>query len=291
MKFYVISIILNIGILFIPIIHPIANEIQEEILTVNLENSVLSEDDNDMIEGSGNMGGSGGEGGSGGSSQKVEGPTTVQPGIIPGSMQTKENKTETIKNLKTGSSNNTNKATQSAGSDKGTSTSNIGGASNGTGGSGEMAASSGRGYGKGSGDGTGTGYGRGTGSGNGNGYGDGQGDGTGNGNGKGLGNAYGTGNDGPPKTRNYGCVAGKGYKINSKSKIELTKSEQLVIPPGTSVTVRFSFNGNGSVTVHGASGSNERAKERAISAVKNMKVTIIDNDITKCSASYTYKFN
>lgn len=271
MKFYVISIILNIGILLIPVIQPIAGEIKEEILTVNLENFELSEDDTDTIGGNEDMGGSGGDGGSGGSSRKVEKQTALQSLEIAQNMQTKENNSKTTKNSKVRSSDNTEKTTP--GLDKETKISNSDETSE------AAAASAGRGYGKGSGDGTGTGHGKGDGS------------GIGNGKGKGLGDGAGDGNGSSSKKRSYGCVRGKGYKITSSSKIKRTKANILEIPDGTSVNVSLTFNLNGSVTVHGASGSNNsKAKELAIQAAEKMKITVIDKEIVKCKITNTYNF-
>ncbi|MCP1223730.1 hypothetical protein [Sebaldella sp. S0638] len=260
MKFYVISIILTVIVLFIPIAQKAAADSGDNIIAVSLESvETIAED-----EGSGSTESAGGGGGSGGS------PRTEEKQVVQQQEKIKDNKQikETVKEVST---NNQKSSVSESVSDKSSKTSD------------SVSASGNTGSEKGSGSGTSTGTGTGSGSGTGGGTGTGKGTGTGSGTGASTGTGTGS-NSG----KTYGCVKGKGYKMVSNPKIKLTRAQTLTIPSGTRVSVSASFTANGNLNISGVSGGNAEAQKLARNAASGIRVNVIDKTITKCSVTITY---
>ena len=254
MKFYVISIILTVIVLFIPIAQKATADSGDNIIAVSLESvETIAED-----EGSGSTEPAGGGGGSGGS------PRTEEKQVVQQQEKIKDNKQikETVKEVST---NNQKSSVSDSVSDKSSKSSD------------SVSASGNTGSEKGSGSGTSTGTGTGSGSGTGG--------GTGIGSGTGAGTGTGTGSN---SGKTYGCVKGKGYKMVVNPKIKLTRAQTLTIPSGTRVSVSASFTANGNLNISGVSGGNAEAQKLARNAASGIRVNVIDKTITKCSVTITY---
>ena len=259
MKFYVISIILTVIVLFIPVIQPVIAGTGEDTIAVNLE-SLETMDGDDAGGGNGIELPEGG-GGSGGI------PQTEQK-------QAAQKREEVAKNTQAEKLVNSNK-TASTNESSSNMTKSAGSESTGQNNAGNSGVNGGR---AGSPGGNGTG---------GTPGGKGREGGTGS---EGLGNnPIGKNPDPAPKTTtNYGCVNGKGYKMVTKPKIKLNRAQTLTIPSGTRVTVSGAFSANGSLNVSGVSGGNAEAQRLARNAASGIKVNVIDKTITKCSVTITY---
>lgn len=260
MKFYIISLVLNVMLVFVPIHHAITQtEEKTETISVSLDGESFISDD----------GGSpgGGYSGSGGSPSKSQDNSETESTTLENvnnkktPAKTQQNSVVSKNNEKT-SSTLVSKSSEGAAKGSGNQT-NLG---------------SGSGSGSGEGGGTGNGYGEGAGSGRGSGYGQGLG------NGKGLGSGKTTNKD-----TNYACQQGKGYKLSSNLTLEIPAAAERLgnISP---VSVSISFNSNGAVTVNGASGGNKILQSAARAAAQNIKVTILDPQISRCKVSVTYRF-
>ncbi len=255
MKFYVISIILTVIVLFIPVIQPVIASTGEDTIAVSLE-SPESMDGDDAGGGNGMELPEGG-GGSGGIPQTEQKQVTQKREEVTKSTQVEKS----VNSNKTVSTNeSSSNAVKSTGSES-TGQNNTGN----SGGNGGKAGSPG-------GDRTG---------------------GTPGGKGKEGGTgSEGSGNnpiDPAPKTAaNYGCVKGKGYKMVSNPKIKLNRAQTLTIPSGTRVTVSAAFSTNGSLNISGVSGGNAEAQRLARNAASGIRVNVIDKTITKCNVTITY---
>jgi hypothetical protein len=252
MKFYVISIILTVAMLFIPIIQPAIADTGENTIAVSLES--FEEPKGNETDSSNEVESSGGGGGSGGSPQTKEEQRNPKQEKTENNVQTKETRNEVSDNknktVSTGETSNVSSKTAEPGTNTGPGNDNPG---------------TDKGKGKGSGDGDGNGGKPGGGS-------------PGNGPGSGPGKA--------PAA--YGCVKGKGYKMVTNPKIKLNKAQGLQVPSGTKVSVTGSFNAGGSLTITGVSGGNAEAQKLARNAASGVRVNVIDKTITKCSVTITY---
>ena len=307
MKFYIISIILNIMVLFIPVVYYTSsgrekeNE-QNKTMTVNLNESVF----NDTSQKSG---------------QESEGPvfsgrnkenTGVQK--VSASPQPQQNKnivsnqniqqnnqkvenTSTISQNKTEQpkvsnsdskapvsqssslsavqpSGNTGKTVQSSGNPSGNTNSSVSGSGNTAGAShsGQVSgnhgtSSSGNGH-------SGTASGKSSG---GSGGGSGGGHGTGTGSGEG-------------KNTNV-CNEGKDFTVSYNPNLKYPIAAQRLGNKGTVVVmVRFRFNSSGSVSVISASGGSGVFQQEAKSAASRIRVNIKNPDTLKCTISKPFKF-
>ena len=307
MKFYIISIILNIMVLFIPVVYYTSsgrekeNE-QNKTMTVNLNESVF----NDTSQKSG---------------QESEGPvfsgrnkenTGVQK--VSASPQPQQNKnivsnqniqqnnqkvenTSTISQNKTEQpkvsnsdskapvsqnsslsavqpSGNTGKTVQSNGNPSGNTNSSVSGSGNTAGAShsGQVSgnhgtSSSGNGH-------SGTASGKSSG---GSGGGSGGGHGTGTGSGEG-------------KNTNV-CNEGKDFTVSYNPNLKYPIAAQRLGNKGTVVVmVRFRFNSSGSVSVISASGGSGVFQQEAKSAASRIRVNIKNPDTLKCTISKPFKF-
>ena len=307
MKFYIISIILNIMVLFIPVVYYTSsgrekeNE-QNETMTVNLNESVF----NDTSEKSG---------------QESEGPvfsgrnkenTGVQE--VSASSQPQQNKnivsnqniqqnnkkvenTSTISQNKTEQpkvsnsdskahvsqnsslpavqpSGNTGKTVQSSGNPSGNTNSSVSGGGNTSGAShsGQVSgnhetSSSGNGH-------NGTASGKSSG-----------------GSGGGSNSGHGTGtSSGEGKNTNV-CNEGKDFTVSYNPNLKYPIAAQRLGNKGTVVVmVRFRFNSSGSVSVISASGGSGVFQQEAKSAASRIRVNIKNPDTLKCTISKPFKF-
>ena len=307
MKFYIISIILNIMVLFIPVVYYTSsgrekeNE-QNKTMTVNLNESVF----NDTSQKSG---------------QESEGPvfsgrnkenTGVQK--VSASPQPQQNKnivsnqniqqnnqkvenTSTISQNKTEQpkvsnsdskapvsqnsslsavqpSGNTGKTVQSSGNPSGNTNSSVSGSGNTAGAShsGQVSgnhgtSSSGNGH-------SGTASGKSSG---------GSGGGSGGGHGTGTGSGEGKNTD--------VCNEGKDFTVSYNPNLNYPVAAQRLGNKGTVVVmVRFRFNSSGSVSVISASGGSGVFQQEAKSAASRIRVNIKNPDTLKCTISKPFKF-
>ena len=250
MKFYVISIILTVLVLFIPVAQKAVADSGENTIAVSLGNMETISGD----EGSSSLEPAGGGGGSGGKPRTEEKQAVKQQEKIVNNTQIKETG-------KTVSANNQKSSVSETVSDRGNKTPKSALVSS----NGSVNSSPEKN--------SGTGNGTGNGNRNGNGTETGTGNGTENG-------------SQPAKT--YGCVKGKGYKMISNPKIKLNKAQTLSIPSGTRVTVSASFTANGSLNISGVSGGNAEAQKLVRNAAGGIRVNVMDKTITKCNVTVIY---
>ena len=250
MKFYVISIILTVAVLFVPVVQKAVAGTEDNTIAVSLESIETMPEDGD----SSSMEPAGGDGGSGGSPRTEEKQAVSQQEKTVDNTQTKETKKEvSADNKKTSVSESVSDKTGKAPDSVLVSENNR---------SEKVSENSGGNDGK-----------TGTGSGNGKEAKNGTGDGSGNG-------------SQPGKT--YGCVKGKGYKMVANPKIKLNRAQTLTISSGTRVIVSASFTANGSLNISGVSGGNAEAQKLARNAAGGIKVNVIDKTITRCNVTITY---
>ena len=307
MKFYIISIILNIIALFVPIAYYTSGgggkgKEQDERVTVNLSESVF----NDTSQGAGQK--SDGPGissrgdedtgvqqKSGEVSQPQQKTNTVSSQNIQQNNQKEnasavlQNKTEQLKISKSDNkipvsqggtssavqpSGNNGKTVQSRGNESGHSNSSALASGNkaGTGHSGEGSgnhANAGSGNGHGS-----SGSGKNSG-GSGGGSGGGQGTGTGNGEGK----------------NTDVCNEGKDFTVSYNPNLKYPVAAQRLGNKGVVVVmVKLRFNNSGSVSVISASGGSGIFQQEAKSAASRIRVNVKNPDTLKCTISKPFKF-
>lgn len=248
MKFYVISIILTVIVLFIPIAQKVTADFRENTIAVSLESIEAVEE----AKGSNSVEPPGDGGGSGGSPRAEEKQAVKQQEKI-------ENETQIINSKKEASVNNQQSTVSEKSSDKGNNSSDIINTSASTVSEKNGGTETGAGGGNRADSGTGTGTGSGADNGN-----------------------------SSKSVKTYGCVKGKGYKMLSKPKIRLNRAQTLTIPSGTKVTVSAFFTENGSLTVTGISGGNSEAQKLVRKAAGEIRVNVIDKTITKCNVTITY---
>ena len=268
MKFYIISLVLNAMLVFVPIHHAIT-QAEEKTETIN-----VSLDGEDFLSSEGGSPG-GGYSGSGGTLSESQ-----------NNVETKSTTLESVNDKQTTTKTQQNDVVSKK--DEKTPTALFSKSSEGTAkGSGNNKADSGSG--SGSGGGSGNGFGEGSGNGQGSGHGEGSGNGKGSGNGNGSGNGGGQGSKPPVTNTNYACQEGKGYRISYNPTLEMPKAAERLGKTG-SVRVSLTFNSNGSITVTGASGGNDILQSAAKKAAQNIKVTILDPQVTKCKVSKSFTF-
>ena len=293
MKFYIISIILNIMVLFIPVVYYTSsgrekeNE-QNKTMTVNLNESVF----NDTSQKSG---------------QESEGPVfsgrnKKNKGVqeVSASSQPQQNKnivsnqniqqnnkkvenTSTISQNKTEQpkvsnsdskapvsqnsslsavqpSGNTGKTVQSSGNPSGNTNSSVSGSGNTAGGSHSGQVSGNHGT-----------------SSSGNGH-------------SGTGSGKSSGESGEGKNTNV-CNEGKDFTVSYNPNLKYPVAAQRLGNKGTVVVmVRFRFNSSGSVSVISASGGSGVFQQEAKSAASRIRVNIKNPDTLKCTISKPFKF-
>ena len=306
MKFYIISIILNIIALFIPVVYYTSGgggkgKEQDETVTVNLNENIF----NDTSQGAGQKSDGAGISAKGNDntgiqqtspvSQPQEKINTVNSQNIQQNNQ-KENasavlqdKTEQLKTSKSDNkipvsqggtssavqpSGNNRKTVQSRGNESGHSNSSALASGNkaGTGHSGEGSgnhsnAGSGNGHGS-----SGTGK---TSGGSGGGSGGGRGTGTGSGEGK----------------NTDVCNEGKDFTVSYNPNLKYPVAAQRLGNKGVVVVmVKLRFNSSGSVSVISASGGSGVFQQDAKSAASRIKVNIKNPDTLKCTISKPFKF-
>lgn len=306
MKFYIISIILNIIALFIPVVYYTSGgggkgKEQDETVTVNLNENVF----NDTSQGAGQKSDGAGISAKGNDntgiqqtspvSQPQEKINTVSSQNIQQNNQ-KENasavlqdKTEQLKTSKSDNkipvsqggassavqpSGNNGKTVQSSGNTSGNAKSSAL-ASGSTAGAGHSGEGSGHHTNAGSGNGHGnSGTGK-TSGGSGGGSGGGRGTGTGNGEGK---NAD-------------VCNEGKDFTVSYNPNLKYPIAAQRLGNKGVVVVmVKLRFNRSGSVSVISASGGSGVFQQDAKSAASRIKVNIKNPDTLKCTISKPFKF-
>ena len=272
MKFYIISIILNIMVLFIPVVYYTSsgrekeNE-QNETMTVNLNESVF----NDTSEKSG---------------QESEGPvfsgknkenTRVQE--VSTSSQPQQNKNivsnqntrqnnKKVENTSTISQNKTEQPKVSNSDSKAHVSQNSSlPAVQPSGNTGKTVQSSGNGH-------NGTASGKSSG-----------------GSGGGSNSGHGTGtSSGEGKNTNV-CNEGKDFTVSYNPNLKYPIAAQRLGNKGTVVVmVRFRFNSSGSVSVISASGGSGVFQQEAKSAASRIRVNIKNPDTLKCTISKPFKF-
>ena len=263
MKFYIISLVLNALLVFIPLGYVVTQgEPKTETMNVSLE-------DNNSLGNAGNSS-SGVE--NGGAEQ------SKQPENSNNSNEILQNKTEKSPVTETSQNKTIEKKPENS-----SETTFLKKNSDNTGSivknSGNQAVSD-----------NGTKNGLGTAEGKGNGSENGSKTGKGNGDDKGTGTNTGknTGND-SEKNSNYVCTEGKGYRISYNPNLETPQAAERLGKKG-SVTVSISFNASGSITVHGAKGGNDILQSAAKKAAQGIRVTILDSQVTKCKVSKTFNF-
>ena len=307
MKFYIISIILNIMVLFIPVVYYTSsgrekeNE-RNETMTVNLNESVF----NDTSEKSGQESESPVFSGRNKENTRVqEVSTSSQPqqnkNIV--SNQNKQQNNKKVENTSTISQNkteqpkvsnsdskapvsqnsslpavqpsgNTGKTVQSSGNPLGNTNSSVSGGGNTSGAnhSGQVSGNHGT-------------------SSNGNGH-------NGKGSGKSSGGSGGGSNSGHEtdtgsregKNTNV-CNEGKDFTVSYNPNLKYPIAAQRLGNKGTVVVmVRFRFNSSGSVSVISASGGSGVFQQEAKSAASRIRVNIKNPDTLKCTISKPFKF-
>ena len=306
MKFYIISIILNIIALFIPVVYYTSGgggkgKEQDETVTVNLNENVF----NDTSQGAGQKSDGAGISAKGNDnagiqqtspvSQPQKKINTVSSQNIQQNNQKEnasavlQNKTEQLKTSKSDNkipvsqggassavqpSGNTGKTVQSSGNPSGNKNSSALASGNkaGTGHSGEGSgnhANAGSGNGHGS---SGTGK---TSGGSGGGSGGGQGTGTGNGEGK----------------NTDVCNEGKDFTVSYNPNLKYPVAAQRLGNKGVVVVmVKLRFNNSGSVSVISASGGSGIFQQEAKSAASRIRVNVKNPDTLKCTISKPFKF-
>ena len=306
MKFYIISIILNIIALFIPVVYYTSGgggkgKEQDETVTVNLNENVF----NDTSQGAGQKSDGAGISAKGNDntgiqqtspvSQPQEKINTVSSQNIQQNNQKEnasavlQNKTEQLKISKSDNkipvsqggassavqpSGNNWKTVQSRGNESGHSNSSALASGNkaGTGHSGE---GSGNHANAGSGNGHGSSGSRKTSGGSGGGSGGGQGTGTGNGEGK----------------NTDVCNEGKDFTVSYNPNLKYPVAAQRLGNKGVVVVmVKLRFNSSGSVSVISASGGSGVFQQEAKSAAIRIKVNVKNPDTLKCTISKPFKF-
>ena len=293
MKFYIISIILNIIVLFVPIAYYTSGgggkgKEQDEIVTVNLSESVF----NDTSQGAGQK--SDGPGissrgdedtgvqqKSGEVSQPQQKTNTVSSQNIQQNNQKEnasavlQNKTEQLKTSKSDNkipvsqggassavqpSGNTGKTVQSSGNSSGNTNSSVSG-------SGNTADASHSGQISGNHATTGSVNGHSS---------------------KGSGKS--SGESGEGKNTNV-CNEGKDFTVSYNPNLKYPIAAQRLGNKGTVVVmVRFRFNSSGSVSVISASGGSGVFQQEAKSAASRIRINIKNPDTLKCTISKPFKF-
>ena len=307
MKFYIISIILNIMVLFIPVVYYTSsgrekeNE-QNKTMTVNLNESVF----NDTSQKSGQESESpvfSGRNKENTGVQEVSASSQPQKNKNIVSNQNIQQNNKKVENISTISQNkteqlkvsnsdskapvsqnsslpavqpsgNTGKTVQSSGNPSGNTNSSVSGSGNTTGAShsGQVSgnhetSSSGNGH-------SGTASGKSSG---GSGGGSGGGHGTGTGSGEG-------------KNTNV-CNEGKDFTVSYNPNLKYPIAAQRLGNKGTVVVmVKFRFNSSGSVSVISASGGSGVFQQDAKNAASRIRVNIKNPDTLKCTISKPFKF-
>lgn len=304
MKFYIISIILNIIALFVPIAYYTSGgggkgKEQDEIVTVNLSESVF----NDTSQGTGQKSDGPGISSRGDedtgvqqksgevsqpqqktntvSSQNNQKVDNTSPVLQNKTEQPKASKSDNKPPVSQGSSlsavqpsENTGKAVQSSGNTSGNAKSSAL-ASRSTAGAGHSGEGSGHHTNAGSGNGHGSsGTGK-TSGGSGGGSGGGRGTGTGSGEGK----------------NTDVCNEGKDFTVSYNPNLKYPVAAQRLGNKGVVVVmVKLRFNSSGSVSVISASGGSGVFQQDAKSAASRIKVNIKNPDTLKCTISKPFKF-
>ena len=306
MKFYIISIILNIVALFIPVVYYTSGgggkgKEQDETVTVNLNENVF----NDTSQGAGQKSDGAGISAKGNDntgiqqtspvSQPQEKINTVSSQNIQQNNQKEnasavlQNKTEQLKTSKSDNkipvsqggassavqpSGNNGKTVQSRGNESGNAKSSAL-ASGSTAGAGHSGEGSGNHANAGSGNGHGSSGSGKTSGGSGGGSGGGQGTGTGNGEGK----------------NTDVCNEGKDFTVSYNPNLKYPIAAQRLGNKGVVVVmVKLRFNRSGSVSVISASGGSGVFQQDAKSAASRIKVNIKNPDTLKCTISKPFKF-
>lgn len=306
MKFYIISIILNIIALFIPVVYYTSGgggkgKEQDETVTVNLNENVF----NDTSQGAGQKSDGAGISAKGNDntgiqqtspvSQPQEKINTVSSQNIQQNNQKEnasavlQNKTEQLKTSKSDNkipvsqggtssavqpSGNNGKTVQSRGNESGNAKSSAL-ASGSTAGAGHSGEGSGNHANAGSGNGHGSSGSGKTSGGSGGGSGGGQGTGTGNGEGK----------------NTDVCNEGKDFTVSYNPNLKYPVAAQRLGNKGVVVVmVKLRFNSSGSVSVISASGGSGVFQQDAKSAASRIKVNIKNPDTLKCTISKPFKF-
>ena len=253
MKFYVISIILTVAVLFVPVVQKAVAGTEDNTIAVSLESIETMPEDGD----SSSMEPAGGDGGSGGSPRTEE-------------KQVNKEQNESIKNIQTEKSVNNVKTVSS--NDKSTNVTKIS----------DDSESNSQIKTKGNNDNNIIGNGPDRDTGNENGPGKGK---PGNGPDKELGN--------PPKAETkqvkYDCVKDRDYKILSNPQIKSTRATQEMA--GTKVNVKLSFNADGSVHILSANGGGSEAQKLAKKAAGGIRVKILNKSVLKCIVNSPYTIN
>ena len=291
MKFYIISIILNIIALFIPVVYYTSGgggkgKEQDETVTVNLSESVF----NDTSQGAGQKSDGAGISAKGNdnagiqqtspvsqpqekintvNSQNNQKVDTVSPVSQNKTEQPKASKSDNKPPVSQGSSlsavqpsGNTNSSALASGSTAGAGHSGEGSGHHTNAGSGNGHGSSGTGKTSG-GSGGGSGGGRGT--------------GTGSGEGK--------------NTDTDVCNEGKDFTVSYNPNLKYPVAAQRLGNKGVVVVmVKLRFNSSGSVSVISASGGSGVFQQDAKSAASRIKVNIKNPDTLKCTISKPFKF-
>ena len=306
MKFYIISIILNIIALFIPVVYYTSGgggkgKEQDETVTVNLNENVFD----DTSQGAGQKSDGAGISAKGNDntgiqqtspvSQPQEKINTVSSQNIQQNNQKKnasevlQNKTEQLQTSKSDNkipvsqggassavqpSGNNGKTVQSSGNTSGNAKSSAL-ASGSTAGAGHSGEGSGHHTNAGSGNGHGSsGTGK-TSGGSGGGSGGGRGTGTGSGEGK----------------NTDVCNEGKDFTVSYNPNLKYPVAAQRLGNKGVVVVmVKLRFNSSGSVSVISASGGSGVFQQDAKSAASRIKVNIKNPDTLKCTISKPFKF-
>ena len=266
MKFYIISLVLNALLVFIPLGYVVTQgEPKTETMNVSLE-------DNNSFSNAGNSNSGGSSGveqsklpdNSNNSNEILQNKTEKSPVTETSQNKTIEKKPENSSEttfLKRNSDNISNTTKNS-----GNQTVSDNGSKNGI----RTGSGIGTAEGKGSENGSKTGK--------------------GNGDDKGTGTNSGktTGNDGE-KNSNYACIRGKGYNISYNSNLK-APSVAGRLEKKVSVVVSASFNPNGTVTVHSMKGGTKDYQSAAKEAALGAKVTVLEKQVTKCPVSMTFNF-
>ena len=303
MKFYIISIILNIIALFIPVVYYTSGgggkgKEQDETVTVNLNENVF----NDTSQGAGQKSDGAGISAKGNDNTEIQQTSPVsQPQEkintvnsqnnqkVDNTSPVLQNKTEQPKASKSDNkppvsqgsslsavqpSENTGEAGQSSGNTSGNAKSSAL-ASRSTAGAGHSGEGSGHHTNAGSGNGHGSsGTGK-TSGGSGGGSGGGRGTGTGSGEGK----------------NTDVCNEGKDFTVSYNPNLKYPVAAQRLGNKGVVVVmVKLRFNSSGSVSVISASGGSGVFQQDAKSAASRIKVNIKNPDTLKCTISKPFKF-
>jgi len=306
MKFYIISIILNIVALFIPVVYYTSGgggkgKEQDETVTVNLNENVF----NDTSQGAGQKSDGAGISPKGNDntgiqqtspvSQPQEKINTVSSQNIQQNNQKEnasavlQNKTEQLKTSKSDNkipvsqggassavqpSGNNGKTVQSRGNESGNAKSSAL-ASGSTAGAGHSGEGSGNHANAGSGNGHGSSGSGKTSGGSGGGSGGGQGTGTGNGEGK----------------NTDVCNEGKDFTVSYNPNLKYPIAAQRLGNKGVVVVmVKLRFNRSGSVSVISASGGSGVFQQEAKSAASRIRVNVKNPDTLKCTISKPFNF-